>query len=199
MEKQRLPSGEMEKIEESTPNPESKQPVAPLPPDQHSPQQQKRQSQQPQKSPSLLPRNRTSSAPIGSTNPNVTSHPLHATNLSLSTSSSKSSPKSSFRTHFQASSAAATTTTPSSPASALRSASAVSSSAAVATSAVPVPPLVGAVPKTPPRRRTKLNAHRGVIDMHLHIPVQDMSSTLDRHNNPLGFDAPFSPNPQGEK
>ena len=193
-EKQSRPTVTMETAEGSKPcTSEVKQSITTTTTtDQQSPHQQKRQPQQPQKSPSLLPRSRTSSAPIGSNNPNVTSHPLHATNLSLSTStSSKSSPKSSFRTHFQPASGAATTTTPSSPNSALRSATSVSGASVAATSAAPVPPLVGSVPKTPPRRRTTLNTHRGVLDMRLHIPVQDMSSCSDRH-------APFSPNPLGE-
>ena len=164
----------------------SKQQSAPQQSDQPPLQQQ----HQKQKSP-LLTRNRTASAPISSTNPNVTSHPLHATNLSLSSPSSscKSSPKSSFRAHFQA---ATTTTTPSSPSStALRSATTVASaSGPTASGPAPVPPLVGSVPKTPPRRRSKLNTHRKVLDMHLHIPIQDLSSVNDKHN-PL--DAPFSP------
>ena len=170
---------------------------------QQPPQQQKQQpqpQQQPQpkqpKSPSLLARNRTASVPISSTNPNVTSHPLHATNLSLSSpsSSSKSSPKSSFRPHFQA----ATTTSPSSP-SALRSVPAVTSSPGATAGIASVPPLVGSVPKTPPRRRSKLNAHRQTIDMHLVIPSQDVSSATaaDRHNI-SAMDTPFSPGLLGD-
>ena len=164
----------------ASPSTAAKKSLQPQQPDAQSPMHQK------QKSPLLAPRSRTASAPISSTNPNVTSHPLHATNLSLSSpSTSKSSPKSSFRPHFQA----ATSTTPSLPSSTiLRSATAVAPPAG----APPVPPLVGSVPvpKTPPRRRSKLNAHRGMLDMHLHIPVQDLST-----GGPS--DAPFSPGVPG--
>ena len=164
---------------------------------QQQPQQQKQQQPQQKqpKSPSLLARNRTASVPISSTNPNVTSHPLHATNLSLSSSSSssKSSPKSSFRPHFQA----ATTTSPSSP-SALRSVPAVISSPGATAGIAPVPPLVGSVPKTPPRRRSKLNAHRQTIDMHLVIPSQDVSSAAADRHNISAMDTPFSPGLLGD-
>ena len=189
-ENQKQPVGKMEKSEESKASTEPKPPTAPIQGDQQSPQQYKRQAQQQQKSPSLL-RSRTSSTPISSTNPNVTSHPLHATNLSLSSPSSsiKSSPMSSFRTHFQAS---ASTTTASSPSSLLRSGPSGVPASSAASAAV-VPTLVGSVPKTPPRRRSKLNPHRNVLDMHLHIP--DMAST---QGNSAGFDAPFSPVSQGK-